>query len=239
MKRVLEILFSGFVWVIGLVTFFLWALFILIIGVFFQGSVFEKSVRFGCKLIMFIMGIQVSTRNQENYDYKKQYIVMMNHVNMFDPFMIYACFKGRARGIEEESHFKWPVYGWVIRRIGHIPISRKKGRKAIESLKKAVRLIKSKKGISVVILPEGARTLDGKLGKFKKGGFLLALESGLDILPVIQRGSYRIKRRENWIIKPGKVECIFERPISTKTYTKDNINDLIKETRNIFLKYVE
>jgi 1-acyl-sn-glycerol-3-phosphate acyltransferase len=187
MKRVLEILFSSFIWVVGLVTFFLLALFILIIGVFFQGSVFEKSVKFGSKLIIFIMGIQVSAMNLENYDYKKQYIVMMNHVNMFDPFMIYACFKGKARGM-------------------HIPISRKKGRKAIESLKKAVRLIKSKKGISVVILPEGTRTLDGKLGKFKKGGFLLALESGLDILPVIQKGSYRIKRRGSWIIKPGKVE---------------------------------
>ena len=141
--------------------------------------------------------------------------------------------------VEEESHFKWPVYGWVIRRIGQFPINRKSGRKALETLKKAGELIRNRKEYSIMILPEGTRTLTGKLGNFKKGGFLLALEAGLDILPLIQKGSFHFKRKGHWLLRPRKIALIIEKPISISGYTKENIAELMQKTRDLYLQYVE
>ena len=161
---------------------------------------------------------------------------MMNHVNIMDAFVFYARYPGKARGIEEESHFKWLLYGWVIRRIGQFPVSRKSVQKAMETLKKAAELIRNKKEFSVVVLPEGTRTITGK---FKKGGFFLALEAGIDILPIIQMGSFNFKRKGSWMLRPGKVEVVFEKPIATSGYSKENITDLVQKTRDIFLKYID
>ena len=91
----------------------------------------------------------------------------------------------------------------------------------------------------MVVLPEGTRTMTGKLGVFKKGGFLMALEAGMDILPLIQRGSFRFKRKGHWLLRPGKVELIIEKAISTAGYTKETVGDLIQRTRDLYLQYVE
>ena len=160
---------------------------------------------------------------------------MLNHVNILDAFVFYSAFPGWARGIEEESHFDWPVYGWVIRRMGQVPVSRKSGIKAMESLRRAAELIRGKRDFSFMVLPEGTRTRDGKLGRFKKGGFLLALETGLDILPLVQKGAYRINRRGSLFIRPGRVEFVIEKPVSMAGYSKENIIELMEKVRNVFL----
>ena len=215
------------------------AILVLLVGLFHTGSVFEKTVKMVCRMVVFSLGIRIKVTGLENVDPKKQYVIMMNHVNMVDPFMFYTRYPGKARGVEEESHFSWPVYGWVIRRIGQFPINRKSGRKALETLKKAGELIRNRKEFSVVILPEGTRTLTGKLGNFKKGGFLVAQEAGLEILPIIQIGSYRFKRKGSWLMRPGKVELVYEKPIPTSEYTRENIAVLMQRTREVFLKYVD
>ena len=67
----------------------------------------------------------------------------------------------------------------------------------------------------------------------------MALEAGLDILPIIQVGSFKIKRKKNRIIRPGKIDLVFEKAILTSGYSKDNIKELIDKTRNVFLQYVD
>ena len=75
----------------------------------------------------------------------------------------------------------------------------------MESLKRAAGWIRSRPGFSFVVLPEGTRTRDGRLGPFKRGGFLLALETGLEILPLVQIGRRRINRKGSRLIRPGRV----------------------------------
>lgn len=239
MKKIKTYILSLFSWFFGLLSFMFGAILVLLVGLFHTGSVFEKTVKMVCRMVVFSLGIRIKVTGLENVDPKKQYVIMMNHVNMVDPFMFYTRYPGKARGVEEESHFSWPVYGWVIRRIGQFPINRKSGRKALETLKKAGELIRNRKEFSVVILPEGTRTLTGKLGNFKKGGFLVAQEAGLEILPIIQIGSYRFKRKGSWLMRPGKVELVYEKPIPTSEYTRENIAVLMQRTREVFLKYVD
>jgi 1-acyl-sn-glycerol-3-phosphate acyltransferase len=239
MKKIKEYVVSIFAWFFGLVTFTVCAVILLIIGIFHTGRVFEWFLKTTCRLLTFSVGIRPKVKGLDNFDPNKQYIVMMNHVNLMDPFLFYSRFPGKARSVEEESHFKWPLYGMVIRRIGQFPINRKSGRKALETLKKASEALHKKKDISVVVLPEGTRSLTGKLGNFKKGGFLLAVEAGLDILPIIQIGGFKFKMKNNWLLRPGAVEMIYEKPISTSEYTKETIPELMKKTRELFLQYVE
>ena len=238
-KKIKDSLVSVIIYLVAVPCFCLWAIFLIILSIFYTGPFFERLLRFAGKSVLFCAGVRVKITGVENVDPQKQYVVMMNHVNIFDGFLFISRFPGKARGVEEESHFNWPVYGLLIRRMKMIPINRKSGIKAMTGLKKAAELIQKKKEFSVAVLPEGTRTITGKLGNFKKGGFLLALEAGLEILPMIQMGSFKIKRKKTRIIRPGKIDLVFEKPIPTTGYSKDNIKELIDKTRKVFLQYVD
>ncbi|HEX7502945.1 MAG TPA: lysophospholipid acyltransferase family protein [Acidobacteriota bacterium] len=239
MKKAAAIALSLLIWCAGWIWFSLGALFLLLIGIFRTGAFFETWLKGLCRSLVWICGIRISVAGKENFDPGRQYLLMMNHVNLIDPFVFYCSFPGKARGIEEESHFNWPIYGWVIRRMGQIPVSRKSGIKAMESLRRAADLIRNKKGYSFMVLPEGTRTRDGRLGPFKKGGFRLALETGLDILPLVQKGAYAVNRRGSLFIRPGRVEYVIEKPISTAGYSRETIAQLMDKVRSVFLHYVE
>jgi len=239
MNLFVSYLLSAFLWGIGLFNFLLWGIIILLISFIHTGKFFELLIKSMCKAVVFFAGIKVRVHGINNLDKNKQYIVMLNHVNMFDHFMLYSFLPLKLRGLEEESHFKWPIYGWVDKRIGNIPISRNNPLRAKKSLERAVKLIKERKDFSILILPEGTRSKDGYLGKFKKGGFLLALETGLDILPIVQVGGFKVKNKNSWIIKPGIVDVYIEKPLNVKNYSNNDINKLINDTRKIYLKYLK
>lgn len=203
------------------------------------GRALERLLKFLCRLVLSVCGIRVHVRGAENVLPGRQYIVMMNHVNFFDPLVLCSGFPGMARGVEEERHFRWPVYGATIRRLGVIPISRRDRTKAVESLRRAAVWIRSRPDYSFVILPEGTRTLDNKLSEFKRGGFLLALETGLDILPIVQTGAFRIARKGSLLIRPGRVELTIEPGVSPAGYTGDKVAELLERVRAVFLRRAE
>lgn len=239
MKTLFERLRSLLIWAVAFPVFVaaclaLWA------GSFvLSGPPLERLIKRACRLILFFCGIRLSVSGGENFEPGRQYIVMMNHVNFFDPFVVNAGFPGFARGAEEESHFRWPLYGGMIRRLGVIPINRKDTAKAVDSLKRAAGWIRSRPGYSFIILPEGTRTRDGELGAFKRGGFLLALETGLEILPLVQAGAGRINRRGSRLVRPGRIEMTIERAVPTEGYSKKNIGELVGRVREVFLSRLE
>jgi 1-acyl-sn-glycerol-3-phosphate acyltransferase len=159
MKRTAAAALSLLLWCAGWIWFFFGALFLLLIGIFRAGRFFETWLKGICRSLVWICGIRVTVSGRENFQAGRQYILMMNHVNILDGFVFYRSFPGKARGIEEESHFSWPVYGWVIRRMGQIPVNRKSGIKAMESLRRAAALIRRKKDFSCAVFPEGTRTV--------------------------------------------------------------------------------
>ncbi|MGA2532119.1 MAG: lysophospholipid acyltransferase family protein [Candidatus Aminicenantales bacterium] len=239
MKTLFDRLRSLLIWAVAFPVFVaaclaLWA------GSFvLSGPPLERLIKRACRLILFFCGIRLSVSGGENFEQGRQYIVMMNHVNFFDPFVVNAGFPGFARGAEEESHFHWPLYGGMIRRLGVIPIDRKDTAKAVDSLKRAAGWIRSRPGYSFIILPEGTRTRDGELGAFKRGGFLLALETGLEILPLVQAGAGRINRRGSRLVRPGRIEMTIERAVPTEGYSKKNIGELVGRVREVFLSRLE
>jgi 1-acyl-sn-glycerol-3-phosphate acyltransferase len=235
MKKIFENVRSLLIWIVALPVFVVACVVVWLGSYVVRGRALEFLIKSGCRLVLFVCGIRLRVSGRENVVPGRQYVVMMNHVNFFDPFVFYAAFPGVARGAEEESHFRWPFYGGTIRRIGMFPIDRKNTERAVESLRRAAAWVREKPGFSFGIMPEGGRTLDGRLGPFKRGGFLMALETGLDILPLVQSGSYRINHKGTRLIRPGKVDIAVKPAVPTAGISKENVGELIERVRRVFL----
>ena len=223
------------IWVLALPFFAVGCVVVWLASFVLRGRALETLIKALCRTLLFLCGIRLRVSGRENVVPGRQYVVMMNHVNFLDPFVFYAGFPGIARGAEEESHFRWPFYGGAIRRIGMFPIDRKNTDRAVESLRRAAAWVREHPLFSFGILPEGTRTPDGRLGPFKRGGFVLALETGLDILPMVQRGGYRINHKGTRLIRPGRLEIAFEPAVAVAGYARETAEALIERVRGIFL----
>lgn len=235
MKKFGESLRAFLIWLIALPLFLYGCVLVWLGSFFLRGRGLENLIKAGCRAVLFVCGIRVRTSGAENLVPGHQYVVMMNHVNIFDALVFQIAFPGWARGVEEESHFRWPVYGGTIRRIGMFPISRKNTQRAVESLRRAAAWVRSRPNFSFAILPEGTRTGDGRLGPFKRGGFLLAIEAGLDILPLVQCGAYRVARKGSLLVRPGRVDIAIEPAVPSAGFSKENVDELIERVRGVFL----
>jgi len=235
MRRVFERLRSVLIWLITLPVFLAGCILVWLGSFVLRGRALERLIKGGCRAVLLVAGVRFRVSGTENFDPGRQYMVMMNHVNIFDPFMFYAAFPGIARGAEEESHFRWPVYGSTIRRMGMFPLDRKNPGRAVESLRRAAAWVRERPGFSFGIMPEGTRTLDGKLSPFKRGGFLMAVETGLDILPMVQKGAFEIAHKGSLLIRPGRVEVAIGPAVPVAGYTKENVEELIERVRGVFI----
>lgn len=122
-------------------------------------------------------------------------------------------------------------------RIGYIPIERDSPKKAYRSMLLAAERVK--KGVSVLIFPEGTRSPDGKLQPFKKGLFLIALKSQASILPITIRGTASILPKGQWHAHPGNVQIIIDRPIETIGFPAEKENELSERVRSTLLKNLD
>ena len=235
MRNLSDRLRSLLIWVIAFPVFLVACLLVWFGSFVLRGRALETLLKAGCRAVLFVCGVRVRVSGRENIAAGRQYIAMMNHVNFFDPFVFQVAFPPALRGVEEESHFRWPVYGGTIRRLGMFPISRKDTTRAVETLRQAAAWVRERGAFSFGILPEGTRTLDGKLGRFKRGGFFMALETGLDILPVVERGAFEINHKGTKLVRPGRVDVTIEPAVPTAGYSQDNIDELIERVRRVFL----
>ncbi|RPJ01845.1 MAG: 1-acyl-sn-glycerol-3-phosphate acyltransferase [Candidatus Aminicenantes bacterium] len=235
MRELFERLRSYLIWLIALPVFLAVCVFIILGSFVLRGRALEALLKTGCRAVLIACGVRVRTSGRGNVVPGRQYIAMMNHVNFFDPLVFQAAFRPALRGIEEESHFRWPVYGKTLSRLGMFPISRKNAASAIETLRRAAAWVRERPDVSFAIMPEGTRTRTGRLGPFKRGGFFMAIETGLDILPVVQRGASAINRKGSLTIRPGLVDVTLEPAIPTAGYSKENVGELIERVRRVFL----
>jgi 1-acyl-sn-glycerol-3-phosphate acyltransferase len=239
MTSVGERLRSNFIWATVFPVFGSCCLLVWLASFVCRGPALDRLIKACCRLVLCLCGIRLRVEGKVHIVPGRQYLVMMNHVNFFDPFVLYAGFPGWARGVEEEGHFRWPVYGPTIRRLGIVPISRTDTLRALASLERSAALIRERPEFSFVVLPEGTRTLNGRLGTFKRGGFRLALETGLEILPIVQVGAFRVNHKGTKLVRPGRVRFVIERPIPTAGFSKETLGDLVGRVRLVFLRYLE
>ena len=152
---------------------------------------------------------------------------MMNHSSFLDVFIFPLIPRGHYTGVSATKNFKIPVFSTLIRRIQAIPIERKNLKAAIESIKKAEKVLKQ--NIHIGILPEGTRTLNGSLGPLKKGGFHMAINTGTSIIPVGVSGAFDFKPKNRWWFRPVPITINIGNAISPSIYSELGIDGLINK----------
>ncbi|MCB0326342.1 MAG: 1-acyl-sn-glycerol-3-phosphate acyltransferase [Bdellovibrionales bacterium] len=232
-KKVWIRLRSCFQWILG------GALFTANVAILFVLSFFKTQKQLDSFLqclaaqMIWVSGIKIQHEGLEHLDRTKNYMVVFNHINFFDHFVMFRTLKlSKLRGIEKESHFSWPVYGTFLRRIRILPIApRGDTKRALESLEKAKIYIKQE--YSLLMAPEGTRSKDGKLQPFKKGAFHLAIETGVTILPVVFKGMDRFNLKGSIDLHPGPVTLSILPTIEAKKFSKDEVGELRDLTHQV------
>ncbi|MDY6793426.1 MAG: lysophospholipid acyltransferase family protein [Thermodesulfobacteriota bacterium] len=202
--------------------------------ILFSTKTIYPAIRIMARMQLLIMGVNLRTLGVENVDPNHSYIFMGNHESLFDIFTLPAAFPKYWVGVEAASHFSLPLFGYLTRKWGNIPIQRKNITEAVKALEKAKQVIKS--GTSIIILPEGHRTLTGKIGSFKKGPFHLAREAKADILPFAFNGLYEFNNKNSWHLHPQTVSVIFGKPIPYASFKDLAIDTLKEQVRNKMIK---
>lgn len=187
--------------------------------------------------ICVVSGVRVKVKGMGNIDPDGTYVFLANHQSMYDIFTILGFFPPVIKWFAKKQLFDIPLLGRAMKRAGYLSVDRSNGREAMRALKEAATTIR--RGSSVVIFPEGARTIDGHLQEFKKGGFVLAIESGVPIVPVVIRNSWDILPRRSLIVRPQKVVLEVLPPIETATYSRKQAEELLNRVYDIFYKQLE
>ena len=162
---------------------------------------------------------------------------MSNHLSNFDIPVLLAYLPVQFRWLAKAELFKIPLFGYAMQRAGYISIDRSNFKSAVRSLKKAAKNIRD--GVSVLIFPEGTRSQDCNIQQFKKGGFVLAVDSGVPIIPVIIHGTWPIMPKKRILVKPGNVVLEIAKPIKSSDYTRKSKEDLMEKVRNVLIESFE
>ena len=181
-------------------------------------------------MVLKLGGIRLKVQGLGGLDSNRQYIFIANHQSYMDiPALVRALPRFQLRWIAKKELLWVPLFGLVIWTAKHIIVDRTNLSKGMISLRKASERIK--KGISVVIFPEGTRSRHGDLLPFKRGGFLLALKAQTPIVPVTINGSGAILPREDWRIKSGEIEIVVGEPVPVDQYRAGNLQHLLNRVR--------
>jgi len=175
--------------------------------------VIDRVIRFWARTLVRAAGIDLRTDNIERVDPNQRYVLVSNHYSYFDIPCIYAAIPQPIRFMAKVSLFKIPIFGWALGRAGFIPIDRKNRRTAVKSLDLAAKRLR--RGNTVVVFPEEGRSRERTMRPFQRGGFLLALRSGLPILPIAINGTFDVYRAGARRITPAPVTIKIGTPIAT------------------------
>lgn len=159
----------------------------------------------------------------------KSYVFLANHQSLFDIPVLIATAPGQLRMMAKRTLFQVPLFGWALKAGGFISVDRADRSTATQSFSSA--FARLREGTSILLFPEGTRSLDDTLLPFQRGGFLLALKSGLPIVPVGIRGSRAVQRRGSFAIRPGTVVVTYGAPIDPAVYGLRRKRELTREVR--------
>jgi 1-acyl-sn-glycerol-3-phosphate acyltransferase len=238
MNKIWPVLRSALLWTISGLHFFLVAPALVFLGLFLDPHKHDGLQRGLCRRIAFLSGAKIEVRRTPGFDPARTSFFVSNHVNLFDPFMLYCAIPQFVRGWELESHFKIPAYGSLMKRFGNVPVPdvRRPG-----DLKRMWRLTQDAidAGTSLIVFPEAKRTRDGHVDGFQDGGFRVAQQLGVPIVPVSIVGSFEHHRTEHWILWPAKITIYLHDTIETKGLHKEDVPALRDRVRAIISEPVE
>ena len=194
--------------------------------------------RFWSLQLLYMCGVKIQVTGLENVHKNERYVFIANHQSYFDIPVLYAGLFPNLSFIAKKELFMLPFFGWGMAAVGHIWIDRKNARKARKSITRAVTMLK-RNHVSLVLFPEGTRSVTGNVGEFKRGSFTLALEAGVPVVPVTICGSRNVQPKFSLKIIPGTVKLIIGEPLRIAPDADLDKSQLSGMVREIIVKQLE
>jgi len=209
-------------------------------------SLFERDGHFGhwcarawSKLILTTTGVRVRATGLDRLEPGQTYVFVSNHQSIYDIPILFASLPFQLRIIAKESLGRFPFLGWHLRRTGHLLVDRRDpDHTAVLTRWRGL----VSRGLSLLVFPEGTRSVDGRVGRFRAGSFLLALEARLPIVPISVSGSRGVMRKGRLMTCPGDVVLTVHQPIQAPSLdvpTVRDARDLAARTRTMIQPLAE
>lgn len=195
-------------------------------GVNFFTSTFSQ-------LSLAITGVQLNVIGTENLTAQRPAVFIFNHRNQVDPVIAGALVRDNWIGVGKKELQKDPVMGTLGRLLDGVFIDRDDPAAAVETMHEVED--RARKGLSIVIAPEGTRVDTTEVGPFKKGPFRLAMAAGIPIVPIVIRNAELVAARNSTVVNPGTVDVAVFPPISVQDWTVENLPERIAEVRQLYL----
>jgi 1-acyl-sn-glycerol-3-phosphate acyltransferase len=199
-----------------------------------RGRVYSWATREWARGILWASGTRVLTRDADAVDWTEPQVLVANHIAAFDILAVAAVVPAPFAFIAKHELGRIPFFGKAMESAGHIFVDRSDRQKSIQSLRRAGTKMRREHS-TVIIFPEGTRSLTGALQPFKKGAFMLALEGGVRLLPVVIRGSDRILHTHPLRVTPGTIHLRFGEPVQPGAPGEQSADVLMETVRGKML----
>jgi 1-acyl-sn-glycerol-3-phosphate acyltransferase len=210
----------------------------MVTAMFVHPSRTEALSRLYCRGQVAATGARWRAVVDERVDPGKPYLFASNHVNLLDHVTMYCATPHFKQGLELESHFRIPVYGWFMRQRGTIPVRRGAYGQLDELRAHFAREVAQ--GHSILAFPEGTRTRDGRVGPFKRGVFQIVRDLGLPIVPVSVTGMYEILRAGSPQMRLGRTVTVYcDAPIDPSGVPDEGLGELAERVRQAIAARVD
>lgn len=202
------VLVSSALWAVGLAYYAACVVTTLALTFVMPPRRFDSALKAAMRRLFGILSVDVQVTGLEHVDPDKPVIYLPSpHCSMLDIPLVAGFFPGFIRGVYASGQDRWPLYGWVMRRLGNIAIQRGDVHASITTMKGAGAVFDS--GASLVVFPEGHRTTTGRALPFKKLPFHFAKQVGRPLVPVVIRGMFDVNNKTSWRLHPGTVHVHF------------------------------
>ena len=194
-----------------------------------RGRLAHGCARAWSRWILGTTGVRVDARGLDRVDGARSYVFVSNHQSIYDIPVLFASVPAQLRIIAKASLGAFPVLGWHLRWTGHLLVDRK--RAGAGTLGQVGRMIR--RGDSLIVFPEGTRSRDGQVARFKRGLFLLAIEAGVAVVPVAVGGTRHVMLKGRLMTCPGDVSVVVHDPISTDGLTREDARRLAEQAQGV------
>ena len=238
MRKAWLALRSILLWTISGIHFAVVCLFLIVLAALVDPRKNDWPQRLFFRNILRLAGARLEVHRAPGFDPARTCIFISNHINIFDPFVVYSAIPQFLRGFELESHFRIPVYGWMMGRFGNIAVPDAPSRESLEIMTRRAKAALDK-DISLIAFAEGSRTRTGHVQPFRKGIFNLAQKFGVPIVPVSIVGSFEFFQTGNWLLYPVKIKVYLHDTIDTSKVGRGEVDALRQRVQDIVAQPVE
>jgi len=194
-----------------------------------DGSILHAFAHVWARLIMKSIFSPMRVTGLDQIDTSKTHVYAVNHASALDIPVLYAYLPFQFRILHKKELLSYPIVGWHLKRSGQVCVDQQNPARSVGQIKSALRTLK--RGMPLVIFPEGGRTSDGSIQPFLPGAFFLAIKAQVDIVPIALRGMYELLPMDTYHIKPRTLEMHIGQPIPTAGLEMKDLEQLSKKVQ--------